>query len=268
MGFKAFSSVSSSRSGIEAKNSEDSSSTWRVGKSPQRDFGFAGSLKGGPKSPQSPRRSRFSTEQVLPRRKGSCSSEASDLSNLNKEALNEDMMLRVLLLSPPPSDSEDDDAGCVQDGVPIEAPSCEKSTIEAYSHNGSVTVELIRLAGAEGHHFRLYVTSCEESVHVLLPSEFRGALFISHARSQMPASVEYGAGLQRRIDGGAVRINPVVGHGAVAEDEDEMHLYAAKRIVVETKDEETDLQATAARPLWVLEGRASRLRRVWLKFMP
>ncbi|KAJ3507488.1 hypothetical protein NLJ89_g6277 [Agrocybe chaxingu] len=201
----------------------------------------------------SPRRSRFSTEQIVPRRKGSCDSEVSDLSNLTKEVLNEDVTLRVLLLSPPPpSDGEDGDDGY----IPVEAPSsqCEKSTIDAYSHNGSVTVELIRLAGAEGHHFRLYVTSCEESVHVLLPSEFRGALFISHARSQRPASVEYGAGLRRRIDGGVVRINPV-GHGAVAEDEDEVHLYAANRIVVETKNENTDLPGTAGRPLWVLEGR-------------
>ncbi|KAF8162871.1 hypothetical protein B0H34DRAFT_672009 [Crassisporium funariophilum] len=162
---------------------------------------------------KSPRRSRFSTEQLVPSRKGSHSSEKAGTSScgLNKEVLNEDINLRVLLLPLSNSDAS-------------ETP-CEKSTIEVYSRSESVAIEIVRLSGATDHHFRSNVTSCEGSVRVVLPPKFRGAIYINNL-SGPPGQVEFSVELRKCIDNGAVRLNPLV----VEEDEDEIHLHSPKNI--------------------------------------
>ena len=71
------------------------------------------------------RKSRVSTEQVIPRRKGSYSSDQSNVSILNKEVMDEDINIRVLLLPPPGNDNV-----------------WEKSIIDVQSHCGSVIVEV------------------------------------------------------------------------------------------------------------------------------
>ena len=72
-----------------------------------------------------PRKSRVSTEQVIPSRKGSCLSDQTNVSILNKEVMNEDINIRVLLLPPPGNDNV-----------------WEKSIIDIHSHSGSVIVEV------------------------------------------------------------------------------------------------------------------------------
>jgi hypothetical protein len=111
----------------------------------------------------------------------------------------------------------------------------------------------IRLPGAVNHHFRMYVTSREESVRVVLPTKFRGGIYINDIRN-MP-NVDYSAELRRAIDGDVVRVNPMY----VAEDEDEVHIDSEKNIDLKMAEEESE-SATSRQAVWIPDGRISRLR--------
>ena len=62
---------------------------------------------------------------MIPSRKGSCWSDQTNVSILNKEVMNEDIDIRVLLLPPPGYGS-----------------AWEKSIIDIHSHSGTVIVEV------------------------------------------------------------------------------------------------------------------------------
>ncbi|KAF8955439.1 hypothetical protein BDZ97DRAFT_1857755 [Flammula alnicola] len=177
-----------------------------------------------PNVQKSSRRSHFSTEQI----------KLKSFSSLRKEVHNEDINLRVLLLSPLPDE---------------DATSWEKSTINTSSHSGSVTIEIIRLSGAANHHFRY-------SARVILPSKFRGNVYINSARS-MPIHVKCSAELRKSIDVGVVRLNAP---GLVRDDEDEVHIYAARSIKLQMQEEVRDQKNES---LWILESRLSRIRRMF-----
>lgn len=185
--------------------------------------------------------------------------------------MNEDLTLRVLLLSPLDMDHD----------FPI---LCEKSTVDAYSHTGSVSIEMvslyahdrrtfdqciltrlfeltqIRLPGTVNHHFRLYVTSCEENVNVVLPPGFRGAIYVNKAGCLFP-KVQMSTGLRKGIDDGAVHMNPP----CVDEDEDEVHITAAKSVQLRMVEDNV-CREEKDRPLWIVEsaGRIARVSRAFL----
>jgi len=96
----------------------------------------------------------------------------------------------------------------------------------------------------------MYVTSIEESVRVVLPSKFRGGIYINDIRSK--PKVEYSVELRGAIDGDAVHINPMY----IAEDEDEVHIDSQRNIDI-------DMAALAeefSQPVWMPDDRISRLR--------
>ena len=169
----------------------------------------------------------------------------------------EDIDIRVLLLPPPGNDNV-----------------WEKSIIDIHSHSGSVIVEVagflsflvtgtvlmkfsqIRLPGAAAtHHFRMYVTSIEESVQVVLPPKFRGGIYINDIRSK--PTVDYSVGLRRAIAGNVVHINPMY----IAEDEDEVHIDSQKKIDIDmVVEEEMNKSGRNHQPVWIPDDRISRLR--------
>ena len=103
------------------------------------------------------------------------------------------------------------------------------------------------------HHFRMYVTSIEETVRVVLPPKFRGGIYINDIRS-MP-NVDYSVALRRAIEGDVVHVNPMY----IAEDEDEVHIDSQKNIDIDMVVEERE-SGKSDQPVWVPDDRISRLR--------
>lgn len=108
----------------------------------------------------------------------------------------------------------------------------------------------VRLPGAVDHHFRMYVTSSEEGVRVVLPPKFRGGIYINDIRNT--PRVDYSTGLRRAIDGDGVRVNPMY----VADDEDEVHIDSQKTIDIQMVDEELE---SATLPVWIPDRMIDRL---------
>ena len=105
------------------------------------------------------------------------------------------------------------------------------------------------------HHFRMYVTSIEESVRVVLPPKFRGGIYINDIRS-MP-NVDYSVELRRAIEGEDVHLNPMY----VGEDEDEVHIDSQKNIDIDmVVEEEMNKSGRNHQPVWIPDDRISRLR--------
>jgi hypothetical protein len=105
------------------------------------------------------------------------------------------------------------------------------------------------------HHFRMYVTSIEESVRVVLPPKFRGGIYINDIRS-MP-NVDYSVELRRAIDGDVVHVNPMY----IAEDEDEVHIDSLKNIDIDmVVEEEENKSGKDHQAVWMPDDRISRLR--------
>jgi hypothetical protein len=105
------------------------------------------------------------------------------------------------------------------------------------------------------HHFRMYVTSMEETVRVVLPPKFRGGIYINDIRS-MP-KVEYSVELRRAIDADVVHVNPMY----VAEDEDEVHIDSQKNINIDmVVEEEENKSGRKHQPVWIPDDRMSRMR--------
>lgn len=98
----------------------------------------------------------------------------------------------------------------------------------------------------------MYVTSCEESVRVVLPPKFRGGIYINDIKST--PNVEYCVGLKRAMERDDIRVNPMY----VGEDEDEVHIDSQKRIGLEMVEE--GMRCDEA--VWVPDGRVSRLWRM------
>lgn len=121
------------------------------------------------------------------------------------------------------------------------------------------TLAQIRLSGAAEHHFRLYVTADEGSVHIILPSKFRGVIHIKGTRS-LPVQFACSAELRKLVEEGDVRLNvPEVG-----DNEDEVFILVGKNVVIQMEAEKMEEAEKGAQ--WVLESRISRFRR--LLFMP
>lgn len=225
-------------------------------KEPETGVGSKGRLEGQrlkhrqsfvnvPKSRVAEKSLRFkklSTEQLVPSKRGSQPN--SCFSILKRDVLHEDIHLRVLLLSPFSNK---------------EAVACEKSIIDACSRTGSVMIEMMRLSGAAEHHFRLYVTADEGSVHVVLPSKFRGVIHIQGTRS-LPTEFVCSAELRKLVEEGDVRLNAA----EVGEDEDEVFILAGRHVQFQLEAEKMEEPGKGAQ--WVLESRMSWFRR--LLFMP
>lgn len=78
-------------------------------------------------------------------------------------------------------------------------------------------------------------------------------------------NVHYSVELRRAIDGDVVRVNPMY----VAEDEDEVHIDSQKNIDLQMVEEESE-NAMKRQPIWIPDGRISRLRQMlsmswWLR---
>ena len=99
------------------------------------------------------------------------------------------------------------------------------------------------------HHFRMYVTSIEETVRVVLPPKFRGGIYINDIRS-MP-NVDYSVELRRAIEGEDVHVNPMY----IADDEDEVHIDSLKNIDIDMVVEQENKST-----VWIPDDRISRLR--------
>lgn len=117
----------------------------------------------------------------------------------------------------------------------------------------------MRLSGAADHHFRLYVTADEGSVHVLLPSKFRGVIHIKSTRS-LPVQLACSAELRKLVEEGDVRLNTL----EVGDNEDEVFIHAGKNVVIQMEAEKMEELEKGAQ--WILESRISWFRR--LLFMP
>ena len=100
----------------------------------------------------------------------------------------------------------------------------------------------------------MYVTSIEEGVRVVLPPKFRGGIYINDIRS-MP-NVDYSVGLRRAMDEDVVHINPMY----IAEDEDEVHIDSQKDIDIDMVVEEEFKSGRNPQPVWIPDGKISRLR--------
>ncbi|TFK34815.1 hypothetical protein BDQ12DRAFT_612820 [Crucibulum laeve] len=157
----------------------------------------------------------------------------------HREVQEEDINVRVLLLPPFPED----------------APPFMKSAVDLFSRFGSVAVDLVRLSAAANHFVRLFITSCEEDVRVLLPAMFRGVIFINRTRRNW-ACVHYCKELRNQIGAGNIRINPP--HEAEMEDEDEVHIHALGDVDIRIAEE-----GSPHPPMWnYLGSKIDRFRRM------
>ncbi|KAF9533517.1 hypothetical protein CPB83DRAFT_845409 [Crepidotus variabilis] len=205
-----------------------------------------------------PRRSQSTTEQIIPSRRSSYNSSMTGISSssLSREAVDENLNMRLLLLAPT------SDVNVSQNHFEPGDWELEKSELDLYSHSGSVAVELTRLRGASNHHFCLYATSCQESVRVVLPAKFRGTVF-TNTQDQNQSRLQCSKQLQKLIDEGFVRVNPTDG---ASYDEDEVHIHAGKNVEVMLEDEGVEKADMANEtPVWIVQskGRIGRLRRIF-----
>ncbi|KAG5647197.1 hypothetical protein DXG03_001156 [Asterophora parasitica] len=109
-----------------------------------------------------------------------------------------------------------------------------KSIIDLFSRFGSVNAEIIRLAGAEQHHFKLHVTSSKENVKLLLPARFQGYIGVTGWSRDR---VNYNTELRRGIKRGEIRVNNDA--QVIRADEDEVHVHAAGNVEIRLMEEES-----------------------------
>ncbi|KAL0947507.1 hypothetical protein HGRIS_013607 [Hohenbuehelia grisea] len=204
-----------------------------------------GNKGSGPKRPlkvdvsKLDRCARMTTEQLLPSPDGS----RYQFSSTLRKDHDSDINIRVLLLAPWPEDT---------------GPFA-KSLICFCSQSGSVRTEVNRLPGVSDHFFRLYVTSRESDVSVVLPADFHGSVNIEQRAGRRAGSansssadqncyVRYSKSLRARIQAGAIRLNP----SETYEDEDEVYIWAPGCINLRLMDESPE----SPRPVWrVADGR-------------
>ncbi|KAG6845720.1 hypothetical protein H0H87_004986 [Tephrocybe sp. NHM501043] len=86
-------------------------------------------------------------------------------------------------------------------------------------------VQQMKLPGADDHHFKLSVTSCENGVKITLPAQFRGSICVEGCAM---SHVKFSLKLQGRIEKGLIRINEM----NVEDDDDEIYIHASSFIEI------------------------------------
>ncbi|KDQ59597.1 hypothetical protein JAAARDRAFT_626256 [Jaapia argillacea MUCL 33604] len=159
------------------------------------------------------------TEQLLPvtrpNARASFYNARTRRPSVDAVATRERLELRVLLLSPFPSD----------------LPPFAKSVVNVSSQSGSISVKVYRLGGAAStHFFKLHITAHSSNVVIILPSSFRGGIFILGQTSSRHQRIWKDSAVRRRIRRGLIRLN---GDPDTAEDEDEVVVRTKGRVRIQ-----------------------------------